>query len=100
MQHTTQGDKASAGGAGGLCVVPKLVRYRGKSVHPVNAHIGVNALTAARIGLDAVDHISFELVRNRGMCRAAELRITAWKEKFKPEETKQEYLSSWRGITE
>ena len=28
MQHTSQGDKVSAGGAGGLCVVPKLVRYR------------------------------------------------------------------------
>ncbi len=67
------GRQGFRGGAGGLCVVPKLVRYRGKSAHPVNAHIGVNALTAARIGLDAVDHISFELVRNRGMrqeCRA------------------------------
>lgn len=57
MQHTTQGDKASAGGPGGLCVVPKLVRYKGRSAHPVNAHIGVNALTAARIGLAAVDHM-------------------------------------------
>ena len=57
MQHTSQGDKVSAGGAGGLCVVPKLMRYRGRSAHPVNAHIGVNALTAARIGLDAVDHV-------------------------------------------
>lgn len=57
MQHTSQSDKVSAGGAGGLCVVPKLVRYRGRSAHPVNAHIGVNALTAARIGLDAVDHM-------------------------------------------
>lgn len=57
MQHTSQGDKVSAGGAGGLCVVPKLVRYRGRSAHPVNAHIGVNALMAARIGLDAVDHM-------------------------------------------
>lgn len=46
MQHTSQGDKVSAGGAGGLCVVPKLMRYRGRSAHPVNAHIGVNALTA------------------------------------------------------
>lgn len=57
MQHTSQGDKVSAGGAGELCVVPKLVRYRGRFAHPVNAHIGVNALTAARIGLDAVDHM-------------------------------------------
>lgn len=57
MQHTTQGDKASAGGPGGLCVVPKLVRYKGRSAHPVNAHIGVNALTATRIGLAAVDHM-------------------------------------------
>lgn len=57
MQHTAQGDKVSAGGAGGLCVVPKLVRYTGKSAHPVNAHSGVNALTAARIELDAADHM-------------------------------------------
>lgn len=57
MQHTSQGDKVSAGGPGGLCVVPIIIRYRGKVVHPVNAHAGVNALTAARIGLDAVDHM-------------------------------------------
>ena len=57
MQHTAQGDKVSAGGAGGLCVVQKLVRYTGKSAHPVNAHSGVNALTAARIGLNAADHM-------------------------------------------
>lgn len=57
MQHTSQGDMVSAGGPGGLCVVPKVVRYSGKTVHPVNAHAGVNALTAARIGLNAVDHM-------------------------------------------
>lgn len=38
-------------------MVPIIIRYRGKVVHPVNAHAGVNALTAARIGLDAVDHM-------------------------------------------
>lgn len=57
MQHTMSGDKVTAGGAGGLCIVPKVVRYKGRSVHPVNAHNGVNALTAARIGLNAVDNM-------------------------------------------
>lgn len=39
VQRTTQGGKVSAGGAGGLCVVPKLVRYKGRSAYPINAHI-------------------------------------------------------------
>ncbi len=57
MQHTMGGDKVTAGGAGGLCIVPKVIRYKGRAVHPVNAHNGVNALTAARIGLNAVDNM-------------------------------------------
>ena len=57
MQHTTKGDTVNAGGPGGMGFIAKLVRYIGKESHGAVPEQGINALTAARIGLGAVDAI-------------------------------------------
>ena len=50
MQHTTQRGTRSSWPVGQADCVWKFA-------HPVNTHAGVNALTAARIGLAAVDRM-------------------------------------------
>lgn len=57
MQHTTAGDEVNAGGPGGMGFIAKLIRYIGKESHGAAPERGINALTAARIGLGAVDAI-------------------------------------------
>ena len=57
MQHTMTGDKVTPGGPGGMGFITKLINYTGKSSHAAMPECGVNALTAARIGLGAVDAI-------------------------------------------
>ena len=57
MQHTTSGDMVNAGGPGGMGFIAKLIRYIGKESHGAVPEQGINALTAARIGLGAVDAI-------------------------------------------
>lgn len=57
MQHTTAGDEVNAGGPGGMGFIAKLIRYIGKESHGAVPERGINALTAARIGLGAVDAI-------------------------------------------
>ena len=57
MQHTWMGDTCSAGASGGMGFVGKLVTYKGRAAHGAMPQQGINALTAARIGLGAVDSI-------------------------------------------
>jgi len=57
MQHTWMGDTCSAGGPGGMGFVGKIVTYKGRASHGAMPQQGINALTAARIGLGAVDSI-------------------------------------------
>jgi amidohydrolase len=57
MQHTMTGDKANAGGPGGLGFITKLMNYKGVSCHAAAPWNGVNALTAARLGLENVNAI-------------------------------------------
>ncbi len=57
MQHTAIGDKASAGGPGGLGFITKLMNFKGKSCHAAMPWNGINALTAARLAMNNVDAI-------------------------------------------
>ena len=57
MQHSTGGDKVTAGGSGGMGFVAKIIHYKGQESHAASPSQGINALNAAKIGLVAVDAV-------------------------------------------
>jgi len=57
MQHTMVNDKVTAGGPGGMGFVAKIIHYIGQESHAASPSQGVNALSAAKLGLTAIDAV-------------------------------------------